>query len=140
MVRMFRKMSRLPRATAWSRSWCTSWKSLVASAVEITNVGVTSIRSSGSSSPGSLARPPAGGAAGTGGSSGLDSTVRSRHAGSVSSSSTRWNSTWTGRPMRTWSGSVPVSSPTIRTPSSSATSAITIGSARPGTGGWRCTT
>src|SRR6202034_1502454 len=54
--------------------------------------------------------------------------------------STRWNSTWTGRPMRTWSGSVPVSSPTIRTPSSSATSAITIGSVRPGTGGGRGTT
>jgi hypothetical protein len=47
VVRMLMKMSLAPRTTARSRSWCTSWKSLVASAEAITNVGVTSITRSG---------------------------------------------------------------------------------------------
>ncbi len=39
-----------------------------------------------------------------------------------------WNSARTGMPMRTWSGSAPISSPTIRTPSVQPTSATTNGS------------
>src|ERR1700733_3322333 len=64
----------------------------------------------------------------------------SRQAGSVSVSSTRTNSTRTGKPIRTRSGLTCSSSPTIRTPSVSCTSATTIGSDLPGTGGWCCTT
>ena len=109
---MLTKMSFAPRATARSRSWCTSWKSRVASAEAITKVGVTSITSSGSV-------PSASG----------------RQAGNVSSSSTRTNVARTGNPIRTWSGRTPGISPTIRTPSGSCTSATTIGSRLPGTGG-----
>ena len=56
-------------------------------------------------------------------------------AGSVSSSSTRTNVARTGSPIRTWSGRTPGISPTIRTPSGSCTSATTMGSRLPGTGG-----
>src|SRR6185312_3375473 len=59
----------------------------------------------------------------------------SRQAGSVSSASTSSNATRTGRPMCTRSGSMSSSSPTMRTPSMSWTSAMTMGSRRPGTGG-----
>ena len=115
VVKMLMKMSLAPRTTARSRSWCTSWKSRVASAEAITNVGVTSITRSGSA-------PLAG-----------------RQAGSAMSPA-RVNVTRTGSPIRTWSGRTPGISPSIRTPSGSCTSATTIGSRLPGTGGWWCTT
>src|SRR5690349_18678574 len=60
----------------------------------------------------------------------------SRQAGSVRSLSIFTNSARTGMPTRTWSGSTPSSSPTIRTPSVSWTSATTNGAWWPGTGGW----
>ena len=84
----------------------------MASAEEITKVGVTSMTSGGSTA---------------------DDVAR--QAGSVRSSSILTNSARTGSPIRTWPGSTPNSSPTIRTPSGSCTSAITIGSFLPGTGG-----
>ena len=60
VVRMLRKMSLLPPATARSRSWCTSWKSRVAMADATTNVGVTSITSSGRPGHFDGGRPPGG--------------------------------------------------------------------------------
>ena len=48
---MLTKMSFEPAACARSRSWCTSWKSRVASAVETTVVGVIGSASTGSCSP-----------------------------------------------------------------------------------------
>src|SRR5687767_11169679 len=48
---MLMKMSFEPRVIARSRSWCTSWKSRVAIAVLITNVGVASTCHSGRESP-----------------------------------------------------------------------------------------
>src|SRR5689334_13868347 len=48
---MLMKMSLEPRLTARSRSWWTSWKSRVAIAVLITNVGVASTCHSGRESP-----------------------------------------------------------------------------------------
>jgi hypothetical protein len=55
------KMSFPPRSTTRSRSWWTSWKSLVAIAAAITKVGVTSITSSGRTVPAATftAGPPA---------------------------------------------------------------------------------
>ena len=46
-VRMLTKMSLDPRCCARSRSWCTSWKSRVARAVETTKVGVRFDREGG---------------------------------------------------------------------------------------------
>ena len=105
-------MSFAPPATARSLSWCTSWKSRVASAEATTNVGVTSMTSGGRVTADS-----------------------GRQAGSVRSSSILTNSARTGRPIRTWPGAAPSSSPVIRTPSGSWTSATTMGSFLPGTGG-----
>ena len=85
-----------------------------------TKVGVTSITRSGQGSV--SAEPPGGQGQGS------------------RSSSTRTNSARTGSPIRTWSGRTPGSSPTIRTPSGSWTSAMTSGSFLPGTGGWWWTT
>src|SRR5690349_12841360 len=56
---MLMKMSFDPRWIARSRSWWTSWKSRVASAVLITNVGVASTCHSGRESP-IRTGPPAG--------------------------------------------------------------------------------
>src|SRR5580693_5885320 len=61
---MLRKMSFAPPATARSLSWCTSWKSRVASAAATTNVGVTSMTSEGS--PGGDGGADAGGGRGGG--------------------------------------------------------------------------
>ena len=112
-------MSLLPRRTARSRSWCTSWKSRVARAVATTTVGVTWITSSGSGRPRPVAVPasPAG------------QVVVDPHE--LPGPASRSDLLRLGHR---------VSSAITRTPSVSSTSAITIGSRLPGTGGWWCTT
>src|SRR5690349_5070130 len=63
-----------------------------------------------------------------------------RQKGNVSSSSILVNASSTGMPIDTVAGSASMSSATIRTPSSSSTSATTNGKVLPGTGGAWCTT
>ena len=109
-------MSLPPRATARSRSWCTSWKSRVASAAEITNVGVDLDRQLRQR----RCRPA------------LDRSwpAPSPAPGGQGQLARRPGRTRPGpacRP-RTWSGLTSSSSPTIRTPSASSTSATTNGS------------
>ncbi len=112
------KMSLLPWPIERSRSWCTSWKSRVASAVDTTSVGVIGSSQTGMSEGGS-------------GSGSGTCVPAGRHFASVTSSSIGSNQTSTASPIAT----SPLTSPIIRTPSSRSTSAKVSGSCLPGTAG-----